>query len=152
MHWTILVLWKRRKNIPIYTYGASQVALVVKNPPASAGDTRDMDLTPGLGRSLGESGNPLEFSCLENSIDRGAWQATVHGILKSQTWLKWLSTPLYLNGLNMYRKLQWMLIKLIINPKYMAPKMASTKIFMATRGQIDRNQNCFGKSGRRDCA
>ena len=58
------------------------MALVVKNPPASAGDTRDMDLTPGLGRSLGESGNPLEFSCLENSVDVGAWWSVVQRVTK----------------------------------------------------------------------
>ena len=51
---------------------ASQVALVVKNPPASAGDVRDMGSIPGLGRSPGEgNGNPLQYSCLENTMDRG---------------------------------------------------------------------------------
>ena len=51
----------------------SQVALVVKNPPASAGDKRDMGLISGLGRSPGEGhGNPLQYSGLENSTDRGA--------------------------------------------------------------------------------
>ena len=71
----------------------SQVALVVKNPPASAGDKRDMGLISGLGRSPGEGhGNPLQYSGLENSTDRGAWQATVCGVTKSETWLTWLST------------------------------------------------------------
>jgi len=65
------------------------VALVVKNPPASAGDARDIDLIPGSGRSPGGGhGNPLQYSCLENPMDRGAWQATVHGVAKSQTRLK----------------------------------------------------------------
>ena len=51
---------------------------VVKNPPAIAGD---VGLIPGSGRSPGEgNGNPLQYSCLENPMDRGAWQATVHGI------------------------------------------------------------------------
>ena len=51
---------------------ASRVALVVKNPPASAGDVRDMGSIPGLGRSPGEgNGNPLQYSCLENTMDRG---------------------------------------------------------------------------------
>ena len=59
---------------------ASQVVLVVKNPLANAGDIRDASFTPGLGRSPGEGhGNPLQYSCLENPMDRGAWQATVHG-------------------------------------------------------------------------
>ena len=57
------------------------MALVVKNPPASAGDTGDVDLIPGSERSFGEgNGNPLQYSCLENPIDRGAWRATVHGL------------------------------------------------------------------------
>ena len=60
---------------------ASQVALVVKNPPANAGDVRDLGSIPGLGRSFGEGhGNPIQYSCLENSMDRGAWWATVHGL------------------------------------------------------------------------
>ena len=64
----------------------SQVVLVVKNPPASAGDARDMGLIPGLGRSprVG-NGTPLQYSCLENPMDGGAWWATVHGVAKSWT-------------------------------------------------------------------
>ena len=59
---------------------------MVKNPPASAGDTRDMSLIPGSGRSPGEgNGNLHQYSCLENSMDRGGWQAIVHGVTKSQT-------------------------------------------------------------------
>ena len=54
----------------------SQVALVVKNLPASAGDVRDTGLIPGSGRSLeGGNGNPLQYSCLDNPKDREAWQA-----------------------------------------------------------------------------
>ena len=59
---------------------------VVKNPPANAGDTRDMGSIPESGRSPGiGSGNLLQYSCLENSIDRGAWWAIVHGTAKKQT-------------------------------------------------------------------
>ena len=58
---------------------ASQVVLVVKNPPAKAGDLRDDGLIPGPGRSPGEgNGYPLWYSCLDNSMDRGVWQVTVH--------------------------------------------------------------------------
>ena len=65
---------------------ASQVALVVKNLPASAGDVRDVGSVPGLGRSpAGGHGNPLQCSCLENPMDRGAWWVTVHRVTKSQT-------------------------------------------------------------------
>ena len=60
--------------------------LVVKNPPANAGDIRDVDSIPGSGRSPGEgNGNPLQYSCLGNPMDRGAWQATVHRVAKTQT-------------------------------------------------------------------
>ena len=59
---------------------------MVKNPPAKAGDARDAGSNLGLGRSSGGgNGNQLQYSCLENSMDRGAWQATVHGVTKSQT-------------------------------------------------------------------
>ena len=62
---------------------ASQVALVVKKMPATAGDIRDVGSIPGLGRSPGEgNGNPLQYSCLGNPLDRGAWWATVHGAAK----------------------------------------------------------------------
>ena len=64
-------------------HGASQAALVVKNLPANARDLRDMISTPGLGRYPGEEpGNPLQYSCLGNPMDRGAWWATVHGVAK----------------------------------------------------------------------
>ena len=56
---------------------------MVKNPPADAGDIRDMGSIPESGRSLGEGhGNPLQYSCLENPMDRGTWRATVHGVTK----------------------------------------------------------------------
>ena len=59
---------------------------VVKNLPANAGDARDVGLIPGSGRSPGEgNGNPLQYSCLENSMDRGAWGPTTHGVTRSQT-------------------------------------------------------------------
>ena len=62
------------------------MALVVKNLPANSGDIRDVGLIPVSGRSPGGGfGNPLQYSCLENPMDRGAWWATVHGVTKSQT-------------------------------------------------------------------
>ena len=74
-------------------FQASQVVLVVKNPSANAGDIRDAGSIPGLGRSLGVgNGTPLQYSCLENFMDRGAWQGTIHGVAKNWTWLKQLST------------------------------------------------------------
>ena len=77
--------------LSMYLYGAYQVALVVKTNkqkknPANEGDLRDASSIPGSGRSPGEEhGNPLQCSCLENPMDRGAWQATVQGVTKSLT-------------------------------------------------------------------
>ena len=74
---------------PDFLHLTSQVVLVVKNLPANAGDTGSI---PGLGRSPGRGhGNPPQYSCLENPTDRGAWQATVHRVKKSQTRLKRLN-------------------------------------------------------------
>ena len=64
--------------------GTSQVALVVKNPPADAGDIRDVGSIPGPERSPGGgNSNPLQYSYLENPMDRGTWWATVHGVTQS---------------------------------------------------------------------
>ena len=66
-------------------FGASQVMLVVENLPASVGDIGDAGSVPGLGRCPGgEHGNPYQYSCLENPMDRGAWQATVHSVAQSR--------------------------------------------------------------------
>ena len=66
-----------------------QMAVVVKNMSVNAKDIRDMGSIPGLGRSpRGGHGNPLQYSCLENPMERGEWWATVHRITKSQTRLK----------------------------------------------------------------
>ena len=71
---------------------ASQVVLVIKGPPANAGDIRDMGSIQGWGGSLGGGhGSPLQYSCLENPMDRGAWWAIVHRVAKNQTQLKRLS-------------------------------------------------------------
>ena len=72
--------------------GASQVVLVVRNLPANAGDLRDTSFIPGSGRSPGGGhGNLLQYSCLENPMDRGVWRTMVHRVAKSCTWLKQLS-------------------------------------------------------------
>ena len=70
------------ENLTLYTQG-SPGGSVVKNPPGNAGDTGS---TPELGRSPGEgNGNPLQYSCLGNPMDRGAWRAIVYGVAKSRT-------------------------------------------------------------------
>ena len=67
-------------------YRASQVVLAVKNMPANAGDLRDTGSIPGLGKSLvGGHGNPLQYSCPGNPMDRRVWRSTVHSIAKSWT-------------------------------------------------------------------
>ena len=71
------------------------MVLVVKNLPANAGDVKDASLIPGSGKfSRGEHGSLLQYSCLENPLDRGAWWATVHRVTQSGTQLKRLSIAL----------------------------------------------------------
>ena len=73
--------------------GLPRWPLVVKNLPAHGRDVRARGWTPGLRRSPGGGyGNPLQYSSLENPMDRGVWRVTVHGVTQSRTWLKWLST------------------------------------------------------------
>ena len=82
---------KWNKCIHIPHSGASQVALVVKNSPANAGDSGDAGSILWLGRFPGGGpGNPHQYSYLENPMDRGAWWATVHRVTRSWTWLKQL--------------------------------------------------------------
>ena len=85
------LLW-HAASLPIcFSVRASQVSLVVKNPPASAGDVRDVGSVPGSGRSPGGgNSSPLLYSCLENPRHRGAWWATVCEVTKNRIWLKQL--------------------------------------------------------------
>ena len=70
-----------------------QVAKLVKSPPANAGDTRDMGSIPGSGRSPGVgNGNPFQYSCLGNPMDRGAWRATAYGVRKEPDMIECAST------------------------------------------------------------
>ena len=72
------------------------MALLVKNPSANVGDIREVGSIPESGRSPGGGhGNPLQYSCLENPMDREAWQDTVHGVAESQTRLKRLTFSLF---------------------------------------------------------
>ena len=81
--WPVLL---RRDAVVCFSGSTSQVTLLVKNSPANAGDVRDAGLIPGSGRSPGGGhDNQLQHSCLENSIDRGAWWATMHGV--EQSWM-----------------------------------------------------------------
>ena len=79
---------KRLSSSSMCDTWASQVVALVKNLPATAGGTRDTGSIPVSGRSLGVgNGNPLQYSCWGNPMDRKAWQATIHGVTKSQTQL-----------------------------------------------------------------
>ena len=72
---------------------------VVKNPPVNAGDARILGSVPGLGRSPGEGhGNPLQYSCLENPMNRGAWWATVHGVAKS-----WMQLSMHAHNTSLFQ-------------------------------------------------
>ena len=85
-------MWPARKGKTKATERASQVAQAVKNLPANAEDLRDVGSIPGSGRfPRGGHGNPLQYSRLENPMDRGTWRATIHRVTKSWTWVKWLS-------------------------------------------------------------
>ena len=85
--YSCLVLDIRENVFKIFSLSMnSQVAQVVKNPPTNTGDTGNMGLVPGPRKYPGVGNdNPSQYLCLENSMDRGAWQATVHGIVKTQT-------------------------------------------------------------------
>ena len=75
------------------------MALVVKNPPVSAGNVRDVGSVPGSGGSHGGGhGNPLQYSCLENPMDAGAWRAVICRVAESQTRLKQLNTHACIMG------------------------------------------------------
>ena len=93
-------------NPPNRSLGASQVVLVVENPPANVGDIRDPGSIPGLGRSSGGGlGDPLQYFCLENLMNRGTRKATVPRIAQSQTQLKQLSQTSKLDVTLLYNSL-----------------------------------------------
>ena len=153
-----------------------QVALVVKNLSANAGDAGGPGLIPGLGVG---NGNPLWYSCLENSIDRGAWWATVHGVAKNQTWLSdWehKQTHTTVQGLaqdedtetdrigqgfkSLINRTQWWILKkgwgkrhqkltcsCLIWPPTKQLRWASTGRIQFLEGWIERKQNNQGKIG-----
>ena len=81
-----LVLLSQASNKQSYLFMGFPAGTVVKNLPANAGGSRDEGSIPGSGRSPGGgNGNPLQYSCLENPMERGTWWATVHGVTKSLT-------------------------------------------------------------------
>ena len=90
-----------------------EVVLLVKNLPANAGDVRDKGSIPGLGRSPGEvHGNPLQYSCLENHMNRGPWWVTVHGVTKSLH--NWATSAFILLTYSVSQELELRIIPLAI--------------------------------------
>ena len=88
----VLIFFNILQSVDKQVKAVNQVAIMVKNLPSKTWDVRGMGLTPGSGRSPGEgTGTPLQYSCLENSVDRGAWWATFYGVAESDT-QKQLST------------------------------------------------------------
>ena len=106
----------RPKPSVTFPSGASQMALVVKNLPTDARDTRDVGSNPGSGRSPGRgNGHPLQYSCLQSPMDRGAWWGTVHGVAKSRIRLSgWAGTqePSQIEGTRPRRLHQWTLLNI----------------------------------------
>ena len=115
---------------------------MVKNPPANAGDLRDAGLTPGLERSPRErNGNPLQYSCLGNSMDRGAWRNTVHGVAKSHTTeLEHKEVKLAANpGLLVSRFVDCNLV-LQVSPSYLCRKTSRLSLrFCPVQAEVSRD-------------
>ena len=116
---------------------------MVKNLPANAGDTRDMGLSPGAGRPpRGGNGNPLQYSCLENSMDRGAWRAIVRGVAKSTYTQARQLTILILHYIYMVLMISKyfhfyvlirssLLICIVFNPHFMDEEIEAERIYLA---------------------
>ena len=126
--------------------GASQLALVVKNLPANAGDVGDAGSIPGSGRSPGEGhGNPFQYSCLKKPLASGARQATDHWVVKSRTRLKQLSTHKDISQIGVRVTLrQW-------SPTFLAPgtSFMEDNVFPRTGGL---RRGCFGDDSHKEHA
>ena len=125
-----------------YMYGASQVVLVVKNSPAKEGEAWDVGSIPGSGRSPeGGHGNPLQYSCLENPMNRGAWQATVHSISNSQTQLKQsdMHARMHTYVCIKYYEFLWRKYGLILWWEKSTSFLTNTY----TNNSLDKKENCF---------
>ena len=97
--------WQSITSYFIYFF---QVALAIKNLPANAGDARDSGSVPGSGRFPGgRHGSSLQYSCLENPMDRGILQTTVHNVARSQTWLKQLNMHACIHLCIVSHSVQW---------------------------------------------
>jgi len=110
-------LWGLHSWIVLFSLNINyQVALVIKNLPASAGDRSDVGSIAGSGRSPGVgNGNPLKYSHLQNSHGQRSWWATVHRVAKSQTWLKWLSTHITMSKLSSHRRQYKIIYKAVVS-------------------------------------
>ena len=105
----------------------------------SACQARDTSSIPGSGRPPGErNGNPLQYSCLENPMDRGAWQATVHRVAKSQTRLKWLSTHAHMSQKD-YEQMTMMCVTSELSEAYKSGNPGSHELRGDDRISKERN-------------
>ena len=119
--------------------GIPQVALLVMNLPAGAGDLRDTDSIPRSGRSPGERhGNPLQYCCLENPMDRGAWWATVQGVTKSWTRLNEQAQ----------RRKQKLHNTTTRNNNYQYSLFSSSLFYLCTRCVENRGENTYTQESR----
>ena len=112
-----------------------------KNLPANARDTGNMNSIPGSGRSPGEgNGNPLQYSCLESPMDRGAWQTTVLGIAKSQTWLSnWAHIHIQVvKSQNTYKGQSWESALLFIHRHGYYSSLHGYPVYLALRWKFSR--------------
>ena len=129
---------------------------MVKNPPANAGDIKNAGSIPGLGRSPGgRHGNPFQYSCQENPMDRGAWQTRAHGVAQSRTQLKrqhcthrcvnpclfsW-AFRILLSVRSQERNVQW----LILDPGCLAPAALLSSSLAPLQSKLSTlSQSCFG--------
>ena len=122
-----------------------------KNPAANTGDMRDLSLIPGSERSPGEgNSHPLQYSCLENPIDKGAWRAAVHGVAKSWTWLEWLQHILGLSGISSYKGTNPIVMAptlIILSQFNYLPKVPSPNITLEVRLQHINLEGCGSVHG-----
>ena len=122
--WFLVYLWS---CVPITMITFRRHPSLVKNPSANAEDLRGAGLIPGLGRFPGEgNGNPLQYSCLENSMERRAWQATVHGVAKSWNTTEHTHTSPQRSPVS--RSSHSLLILTLLCPWTMSPPSVSTDL------------------------
>ena len=137
--WNRIIMWWCRMS-----RGPTKVVLVVKNPPANAGDTRNTGSIPGSGRSPGEgNGNPLQYSCLENSMDRGAKWATVHWVARVRHDLAntWYINYTYASS----KKTSWKFSQIKLRFSLVSERQSSRSLFQKVPSLSTSRYSCNDK-------